>query len=145
MTKKITPNSIVYMHYTLRLQDGSVADSSLDEDKPGRLQMGLGNVSDAFESELLGLKVGDEKRIHLKAADAYGDPDPRNVKMLPEEKFMGQAIEVGSIIAFETQDGEEMPGVIKKIDNGLVVVDFNHPLAGQDLTFDVKIVDIENE
>jgi FKBP-type peptidyl-prolyl cis-trans isomerase SlpA len=143
MTKKIEANSTVQMHYTTRLQDGSVADSSLDDNKPGQFVMGEGHISPAFEEALLGMAVGDKKRVDLKTEDAFGMPDTKQVYMIPREKFAAdQALEVGMIMAFDLPSGEETSGIIRQFDDGLVTVDFNHPLAGRDVTFDVEIVSI---
>jgi FKBP-type peptidyl-prolyl cis-trans isomerase SlpA len=141
--KTIAKNSLVAMHYTVRLMDGSVADSTLDEDKPAVFEMGAGDISEAFEAALIGMAVGEEKRVDLKAIDAYGEHDLRNVKLLPQERFPKAHLEPGTIMEFDSKAGDSMAGIIRSVDNGLVTVDFNHMLAGQDLTFDVKIVEID--
>jgi len=133
------------MHYTLRLKDESVADSSLDEGKPGKFTIGEKHISQAFEKALIGLKAGDKKRIELKAEDAFGMPDEKNIYTVPREKFgTEEKLEVGMIMAFDLPDGGETSGVIRQFDEGLVVVDFNHPLAGQDVFFDVEIVEVQD-
>lgn len=140
--KKVAPDSAVIMHYTLHLMDGSVADSTLDANQPVQVNMGQGDISQTFENALLEMKIGDKKRIHLQAVDAYGEVDTRFIYTLPEEKFKDiPDLEIGSIVEFETPNGP-MPGIVRRMDNGLIWVDFNHPLAGRELYFDVEIVDI---
>ena len=91
------------------------------------------------------LKAGDKKRIELKAEDAFGMPDEKNIYTVPREKFgTEEKLEVGMIMAFDLPDGGETSGVIRQFDEGLVVVDFNHPLAGQDVFFDVEIVEVQD-
>lgn len=145
MTKTVATNSVLLMHYTLHLKDGSVADSSLDADQPMYLHMGQGDISDAFEKALLGLQVGEQKRVHLQPEDAFGEVDSRLVAQLPSNRFDNwDELEEGMLIGFHQGDSqEEMPGVIRKIDEGLVTVDFNHPLAGQEVWFDIQVVDID--
>ena len=143
--KKIEVNSIVIMHYTLRLEDDSVADSTLDEDKPAIFQMGAGHISEAFEQQLLGLKVNDKKRITLKPQEAFGMPLEENIYTVPSSRFDNiNDLSVGSIVAFSQGEHGEIPGIIRGISDGLVVVDFNHPLAGRQVTFDVQIVEIRD-
>lgn len=142
--KIVKEDSEVVMHYTLHLEDGSVADSSLDYDKPAYFKMGEGNISEEFERQLLGLKVHDKKRIYLNAIDAFGEVMDQLIYAVPKDKFEHiQDLEVGSIIEFSFPNQEERPGIIRQISDNIIVVDFNHPLAGKNLMFDVQIVDID--
>src|SRR3990167_3166344 len=145
--KIIEPNSLVMMHYTLRLEDGSIADSTLDAGQPAILQIGAGHISQAFEQQLMGLTVHDKKRICLKPEDAYGLPIEENIYTVPTSRFGNiSELEVGSIVAFtHPASEEEIPGIIRSVTEGLIIVDFNHPLAGHTVLFDVQIVDVDNE
>src|SRR3990167_4049502 len=143
MTEKIIKeDSRVVMHYTLRLRDDSIADSSLDHDKPSFFVMGEDYISPEFERQLLGMKKGEKKRIYLNAVDAFGEVLEQLIYALPREKFSHlDHIEEGAIIAFTFPNQGEQAGIIRQVNEGLVVVDFNHPLAGQNLMFDVQIVE----
>ena len=106
--------------------------------------MGDGSLSENFEACLLGLEAGTEKSIELKAQDAFGMPNPDHIHYMDRAKFVGDSeVEVGTIMAFSGPDGMEIPGIITDIAGDSVTVDFNHPLAGQDVTFDVNILAVE--
>ncbi|CAH0526786.1 FKBP-type peptidyl-prolyl cis-trans isomerase [Vibrio hippocampi] len=137
-------NSAVTFHFTIKLKDGSVADSTHAAGKPAKLVIGDGSLSDNFERCLLGLSIGDEKSILLNAEDAFGLPNPDNIHYMDRAKFVGDSeVEVGTIMAFSGPDGMEIPGIITEIAGDSVTVDFNHPLAGQDVTFEVEILAVE--
>ncbi|MDV7104423.1 FKBP-type peptidyl-prolyl cis-trans isomerase [Vibrio sp. TH_r3] len=141
---EIINNSKVVLHFTIRLANGSVADSTYNMGKPAQLSIGDGSLSENFESHLLGLSAGDKKSVDLKAEDAFGAPNPDNIHHMDRSKFVGDAaVEVGTIMAFSGPDGVEIPGIISDITGDSVTVDFNHPLAGQDVTFEVEILSVE--
>jgi len=140
----IVQQSAVTLHFTIKLKDGSVADSTHSMGKPAKLVMGDGSLSENFEQYLLGLGVGEQKVIELQAKDAFGAPNPDNVHHMDRAKFVGDAeVEVGTVMAFSGAGGAEIPGVITEIAGDSVTVDFNHPLAGQDVTFEVEILSVE--
>lgn len=140
----ISSNSTVHLHFNLILQDGTLAESSHSYQKPGVFTLGDGTFSPAIEQQLLGLKVGEKKRFSLNPEEAFGlrDEDklhPFDLSVFPPE----MELEEGLIVTFEQPNKQEMPGVIRQIENALVWVDFNHPLAGQHLIMDVEIIHIE--
>ncbi len=140
----INQDSAVTLHFTIKMQDGSVADSTHNMGKPAKFVMGDCSLSENFEQCLLGLQVGEQKAIELKAADAFGMPNPDHIHHMDRTKFGGEAeVEVGTIMAFSGPDGMEIPGIITEIAGDSVTVDFNHPLAGQDVTFEVEILSVE--
>ncbi len=140
----ITQNSAVTLHFTIKLKDGSVADSTHNMGKPAKFVMGDGSLSENFESCLLDLTVGDNQVIELKAQDAFGLPNPDNIHHMDRAKFVGDAeVEVGTIMAFSGPDGAEIPGIITEVAGDSVTVDFNHPLAGQDVSFEVEILSVD--
>lgn len=140
----IAQQSAVTLHFTIKMKDGSVADSTYNMGKPAKLVIGDGSLSENFEQCLFGLQTGDKKAIDLPAADAFGMPNPDNIHYMDRSKFVGDAeVEVGTIMAFSGRDGMEIPGVITDIAGDSVTVDFNHPLAGQDVTFEVEILSVE--
>ncbi|HCG8040881.1 TPA: FKBP-type peptidyl-prolyl cis-trans isomerase [Vibrio parahaemolyticus] len=140
----ITNDSVVTLHFTIKMKDGSVADSTHNMGKPAKFVMGDGSLSENFEQCLVGLQSGENKAIELKAQDAFGMPNPDHIHHMDRTKFVGEAkVEVGTIMAFSGPDGMEIPGIITEIAGDSVTVDFNHPLAGQDVTFEVEILSVE--
>ncbi|GLQ72414.1 peptidylprolyl isomerase [Vibrio sp. vnigr-6D03] len=140
----ITANSAVTLHFTIKLKDGSVADSTHSMGKPAKFAMGDGSLSENFEKSLLGLVQGEQRNIELGAEDAFGQPNPDNIHHMDRARFIGEEkVEVGTIMAFSGKDGMEIPGIITEISGESVTVDFNHPLAGQDVIFEVEILEVE--
>ncbi|MFT4994319.1 MAG: FKBP-type peptidyl-prolyl cis-trans isomerase SlpA [Paraglaciecola sp.] len=139
----IQANSEVVLHFDLKLADGSAADSTRVNNKPAKLVIGDGSLTPNFEACLLGLKTKDKKSFTLEANDAFGMPNPDNIHHLERSKFSAQTpAEEGMIIAFNQPDGSELPGIIREVTGDSVTVDFNHPLAGQVITFDVEIISV---
>ena len=139
----ISTNSTVLFHFDITLADGSAAESTRVHNKPAKLQMGDGSISPAFELELTGLKAGDKKTFTLAPEDAYGMPNPDNIYYVDRSKFSADApAKAGTIIGFTMPDGSEMPGLVREVVGESVTIDFNHPLAGQTLTFSVEIVQV---
>lgn len=140
----INDNCEVILHFDLKLEDGSAADSTRVNNKPAKMVMGDGSLTKNFEDCLLGLSTGDKKSFLLNADDAFGMPNPDNIYHVDRTKFNADTpVEVGMIIAFAQPDGSELPGVIRSAEGHSVTVDFNHPLAGQNVTFDVEILDVK--
>ena len=140
---EILANSTVTLHLSMTLQDGTEALSTFEEE-PVTVTMGDGSFQPGMEIALYGLKEGDEQSITLTPDTAYGYPDQQLVHEMPMSDFEGHVEpEVGQVIAFTMPDGEEAPGMIIAIDNEKVTVDFNHPLAGHEIIFKVKILEIE--
>ena len=139
---RISETSKVELHFDVRLKDGSIAESTKNVGKPMDFTMGDGSFSAKMEAELLGLNAGDNKKIMLLAKDAFGDPHPANIFQLPIARFEDMELELGTIVSFSQADGSERPGIVRAIADGDVTVDFNHPLAGQVLLFDVTIVSV---
>ena len=138
----IGPGSEVLMHFSLSLADGTVADSTTD-DEPLRFVMGDGTLIEGLELVLYGLKKGDRQCLSIEPRDAFGFPDEDNIHTMPRSEFPDDMqLEVGMIIGFSTPSGEEVPGAIQKIKDDEIVVDFNHPLAGHEVIFDVEILEV---
>lgn len=133
----------VTMHFTLALEDGTVADASIDGE-PMTFSMGDGTLVEGLEMVLYGLKAGDKQSLSIDPRDTFGFPDPDNIHTLPAANFPDDLnIEEGMIIGFNTPSGEEVPGAIMEIKDDEVKVDFNHPLAGHEVVFTVEIIDIK--
>lgn len=141
--KLIEPGSEVVMHFTLTLKDGTVADTSREGD-PFRFTMGDGSLISGLELALYGLKEGDTQVLAIDAQNAFGFPDEANIHDMPRSEFPADMeLEPGLIIEFSTPSGEAVPGAILEVGDETVKVDFNHPLAGHEITFDVEILSID--
>lgn len=139
----ISNSSEVLFHFSIKLSDGSVADSTKVSGKPAKLTMGDGSLTPGFEACLIGLEAGTEASFTLAPEQAFGMPNPDNIYYVERDKFSPDApAEEGAIIAFTQPDGTELPGIIRSVAGQSVTVDFNHPLAGQTLTFDVEIIEV---
>jgi len=146
MSETIQAGSSVLINYTLAIEDGTVVESTEGTD-PLRFSLGDGTLIEGLEAVLLDMKVGDRQCLQLEAVEAFGFADETNVHMLTRDKFPeDMPLEKDLIVGFTTPSGEEIPGRIMEMpDDNLVVVDFNHPLAGHAVTFDVEVMAIGAE
>lgn len=131
----------VTLHFSVSLMDGSVVDTT-KEKEPATFNVGDGNLLPGFEQSIFGLKAGDKRSIYLQADQAFGQHNEKNVQHMQRSRFSDMALEEGLVLSFADPGGGELPGVVKKLTEELVVIDFNHPLAGNDLTFDVEIINV---
>jgi FKBP-type peptidyl-prolyl cis-trans isomerase SlpA len=133
----------VLLHCSITLEDGTVAESTFGEE-PIRITMGDDSVLvEGLQLALYGLKVGERESILVDPDNAFGMPDDAAIQEMPLSDFPDEMhLEVGQIIAFNTPDGDEIPGAIKNIDGDTITVDFNHPLAGHELKFEAEILEI---
>ena len=144
---KIEPNSRVTLHFSLALESGDLIDSNF-ADKPATFTLGDGNMLPGFEEVLLGCEAGSELTLSLQADKAFGESNPRNVHRFSGRRFKdifsypAIVTEVGSIVSFKDPGGGELPGVVTKITESSVVVDFNHPLAGKVIIFSAKVLSV---
>ena len=137
----INQNSRVTLHFAVKMADGSVLISTFDK-QPATLVPGDGNLMPAFEEPLLGLAVNDKKTFTIE--QGFGEWSEQNQHRFPPSQFAHVGdLQVGMMLSFGDPHGGERPGVISKLTDELVTVDFNHPLAGKTLLFDVEIVAIE--
>jgi FKBP-type peptidyl-prolyl cis-trans isomerase SlpA len=140
----IGESSQIILHFDLKLTDGSAVDSTRVNNKPAKMVVGDGSLTPNFEKCLLGLRVGDKKAFTINADDAFGLPNPDNIYHVDKSKFAADAeLKEGMIMGFGQPDGSEVPGIIRSVAGQSVTVDFNHPLAGQDVIFDVEIIDVK--
>ena len=134
----------VKVHYKGTLNDGTVFDTSHDRGTID-FQIGGGQMLPGFDSAVVGMKVGETKEISLASDDAYGPVIPQAIADVPKERFPTDFnFAMGEMIQGSTPDGRPMVGKIETVNNDSVTVNFNHPLAGQDLNFEIKLVEIEN-
>jgi FKBP-type peptidyl-prolyl cis-trans isomerase SlpA len=138
----ITTESKVTLHFTLTLPDGNVIDSTLERGHPGSFTMGDGTLLAGFEAALIGLKAGDKHSAEVMPEGAFGQTNPNNMQTFPRDQFKDMELELGLMLSFADASQSELPGVVKRITDEVVEIDFNHPLAGKVITFDVEILDV---
>jgi FKBP-type peptidyl-prolyl cis-trans isomerase 2 len=139
---KIGEGSKVSIEYTLKLDDGTTADSNVGG-APLVYEQGKGQILPSLEKELVGLGVNDSKKVELSPEQGYGKVDPEAVQKVPAEMIPEEARQPGAQLVAEDAAGQKRPVRVKAVEGDQVVVDLNHPLAGQKLYFDVKILAIE--
>lgn len=137
----IGPGKQVTLHFAIKLEDGQVVDSNF-EGSPATFSVGDGNLPEGFERALFGLADGTETALQVLPEHAFGMPNPSNVQRFPRAQFADMKLERGLVIAFQDANKGELPGMIDRFDEHSVHVDFNHPLAGRTLTFEVKILEV---
>lgn len=140
--KMITDGSHVSIEYTLTLADGTVVDTNKGQD-PLTYTQGGGQILPALEKELAGLKVSDSKNVKLSAADGYGEIDPKAFQEVEIDRIPEDARKVGALLVAGGPGGEQRPIRVAEVHEDKVLLDFNHPLAGQALVFDVTIVGVD--
>lgn len=129
--------------YTGRLKDGTVFDSNIGQ-APLVFSVGKGKVIKGFENAVIGMKLGQTKTAVFKPSEAYGPRDPELVFTVQAADIpAGTDVQTGREISFTAGDGSLIEGVVAGIDGDMVTIDGNHPLAGKNLTFDIKVVDIK--
>ncbi len=138
---RIGADTRVTLHFSLILPGGEEIDTTRNGD-PASFVMGDGSLLPGFETALVGLKAGDAEQILLPAAEAFGEHNPANVQIIRRERFADLELEEGLVVSFAAPDGE-LPGVVVALFEDTVKVDFNHPLSGTDITFDVAIINVE--
>ncbi len=139
---KIADKMVVKIGYTGTLADGSTFDSSEGGD-PLEFMIGGGQMIPQFEQNLIGLKKGDKKTFTIAAADAYGSRDEAAMQEVPLTSFGDLALTKGMQLATTNPvTGEQMIVTVAELKKDVAVIDFNHPLAGKDLTFAIEVVDV---
>jgi FKBP-type peptidyl-prolyl cis-trans isomerase SlpA len=138
----IGPGARVTLHFSLLLASGEEIDGTR-RGRPASFEVGDGRLPPGIERRLFGLAPGADERIAIEPADGFGEARAENVRFLPRAQFGdGIALEPGLVVSFAAPDGE-LPGVVRAIEGDLVVVDFNHPLAGRRLLLDVSILAVD--
>lgn len=130
------------LHFALKLNDGSTVDSNF-EGEPATFDVGDGSLLPGFEEPLFGLQAGDERTFTITPEKGFGEHNPENIQHLPRSQFPADVeLEEGLVLSFADAQQTELPGVVASYDEQTVTVDFNHPLAGREIEFSVKILDV---
>lgn len=133
----------VRVHYTGRLESGEVFDSSEGGD-PLEFQIGSGQVIPGFDEGVRGMSVGDQKTVEIESGDAYGPRAEQLVQSVPREGMnLDAEPHAGMNLIMQLPDGNQIPVAITEVTDTHVTLDANHPLAGQNLIFDINLVEIK--
>ncbi len=139
---EIAKDTVVSIEYRLHLGDGKI----IEETEPGDPVVylhGYEEIVPGLEKSLEGKKAGDSLQAQVSPADGYGDYDPEDVEEVPREEFPADMeLVAGGIVTATDEDGDEVEFLIKEVRPGTVVVDFNHPLAGKTLHFEVTVKEV---
>lgn len=141
--QEVKSGDTVLVHYHGKLNDGSTFDSS-EGREPLEFEVGSGNVIAGFDSGVTGMQVGDKKTINIPVEEAYGQVQDDLLMEFPNDRFPADMRpEVGMQLNMDNGAGQNFPVVIKEVRESSVILDANHPLAGEELTFDLELVEIK--
>ena len=140
MSERITAGSEVTLHFSLSLADGQVIDSTRSRPEAPVLVVGDGQLLPGFEAVLLGLCAGDRRSIILPPESAFGAWNADNLQRFDLARFVDLPTTAGTVVSFTDQSRSELPGVVRAVIGDEVEVDFNHPLAGREVVFEVDIL-----
>ncbi|HKT97947.1 MAG TPA: peptidylprolyl isomerase [Paraburkholderia sp.] len=143
---EVKPGSHVTLNYRLSLADGTEIVNTF-VDRPATLLLGAGQLSPPLENILLGLKVGHHSTFQLEPGVAFGQRNPDliqrvSLKTLRDNAMIGESFRPGDLIEFNAPNGDRYAGVLKEVNETSALFDFNHPLAGQAVAFEVQIIGI---
>jgi len=142
--KKVEKGDKVKVHYTGTLNDGNKFDSSHDRGTPLNFEVGTGQMIEGFDSAVMGMETGDTKKVNLKPAQAYGEVNPKALTEVPTDSFPTDfKPKVDEMVQGSTIDGKPVIAKVKELKESTIVLDLNHPLAGQELNFEIELVEIE--
>jgi FKBP-type peptidyl-prolyl cis-trans isomerase SlpA len=133
----------VFLNFSVSLEDGSEVDSNFGGE-PVDFVVGDGSLLPGFERRLFGMSPGERQMFTVPPEDAFGQPNNNNVQVISREHFDDDAeLEIGLVFSFADAGGGELPGLVVAFDEDEVTVDFNHPLSGRTILFDVLVHRVE--
>lgn len=139
----VGPGTKITLHFSLKLVNGQIVDSNFERE-PATFVVGDGNMLAGFEKAMFGLQEGDRNTFLIKPESGFGQRNPNNIQEIPRSQFAPDLeLSEGLMLSFADAQKTELPGVVLRFDENVVVVDFNHPLSGRDIEFEVAILRIE--
>ena len=138
----ISDGNVVSLEFTLTLENKEVADTNVGKD-PLIFTQGTHYILPVLETALAGMKAGDSKQVTVEPKDGYGEVDSRKIQEIPIDRIPSDFRKVGQQLISRGPKGREYPSVVKEVKEQVVVLDFNHILAGKTLFFDIKILDVK--
>ena len=140
---QVKTGDTVHIHYIGTLNDGTTFDSS-EGREPLSFQVGSGQIIPGLDSAIPGMTVGDKKTVNVACDEAYGQVNPEMTQAVPRADIPADIpLETGTRLQMQTQNGQVIPVTVTAVDDSTVTLDANHPLAGQDLTFNIELVKID--
>jgi FKBP-type peptidyl-prolyl cis-trans isomerase 2 len=136
----ITKGSTVEVHYTGKFSDGEIFDTS-EGKEPLQFEVGSGQIISGFEGAILGKQIGEKVTVQVSPNDAYGPVREDLIVEVPTDKMPGP-VEVGQLLQADGGDGNAVQVIVKEVKEDVIIIDGNHPLAGQDLIFEIEVVSI---
>lgn len=140
MNNTVSNGKVISLEYTLKLQEGQVVDTNVGQ-TPLTYTQGANQIIRGVETALEGMEVGQAKQAVVPPTEGYGDSDPNAFAEVPKEK-LPREIQVGTQLHGKDSRGQEIRPVVSAIKEETVLLDFNHPLAGKTLYFDLKVLNI---
>ena len=141
MSRTVQPDNLVTLHYRITLENGQPLISTF-EGTPATLQLGAGELLPTLEALLTGLEEGSCHTFSLEPAQAFGDHKAELVERVQRRHMNEDDIEPMSIMEFTAPDGSRYSGLVREIDDESALIDFNHPLAGKSIRFEVEVIGI---
>jgi FKBP-type peptidyl-prolyl cis-trans isomerase SlpA len=141
VTQTVQPDNLVTLHYRIALENGQPLINTFDG-TPATLQLGAGELLPSLETLIAGLQVGEHKVFELAAEQAFGPYREELVERVKRAHMPDEEIEPMSIMEFTAPDGSRYPGLVREIDAQSALIDFNHPLAGKSIRFEVEVIGI---
>lgn len=141
MNERVEAGRLVTLHYRIVLDSGETVISTFDG-PPATLQLGAGELLPALESKLAGLANGAHERFELAPGEAFGQHHPERVENVPQQVFGERLPEAGEVVELEGPDRIRLSGQVLTVADEGVTIDFNHPLAGKAIEFEVRILDV---
>ncbi|MGH1471408.1 MAG: FKBP-type peptidyl-prolyl cis-trans isomerase [Cellvibrionaceae bacterium] len=133
----------VTLHFAIKLDDGSIVDSNFEKE-PATFVVGDKNLLEGFEKLLHGLSAGEKATFDVLPEHGFGQRNPNNIQEISRDAFDdSMELTEGLVVSFADANNNELPGAVQSFTDDLVMVDFNHPLSGRNLVFDVEILEVK--
>ncbi|RMG45639.1 MAG: peptidylprolyl isomerase [Acidobacteria bacterium] len=146
MLQRAEKGNTVWVHYTGRLKDGTIFDSSRTGQEPLQFVIGTGTVIPGFERAVIGMRVGEKKTVQIPPEQAYGEYVEEFVKIVPRSQLnVDFDLQEGMSLELHTESGRVIPITVTEVTDTTVTLDANHPLAGQTLFFEIELVAISQD
>ena len=146
MSDKVENGQTVNLHYVGKLEDGTEFDSSRTRNEAMSVEVGSGKLIPGFEEALSGMSVGEVKSVTIEPTQAYGDVSSEAYQTVPRSAFPPEfTFEEGAMVQGRNPMGHSMTAKIESVSEESVVLDFNHPLAGKTLNFEIELLSIEEQ
>lgn len=138
----VSNGQTVSIEYTLKLADGTIADTNVGGEALSYVQGG-DQILPGLERQLLGMEVGESKRVSLSAAEGYGEVDDALFQTVPASAVPEDARKAGTPLVAKSSSGQPRPVRVHEVQGDEIVLDFNHPLAGEALAFEIRILAVD--